>query len=65
MSQGKSNSGVVIFGDMILKWKRIWSHVAAGLRSAFRQKAPTSAQTIHRYGLMNSQNPGDNPLAHQ
>jgi len=48
MLRGETKSGVVIAGDMILKWKRIWSQVAAGLRSPFRQKGPTSARTIHR-----------------
>jgi len=31
MQRGKTKSGAVISGDMILKWKRIWSQVAAGL----------------------------------
>jgi len=41
MQQGETKSGAVISGDMILKWKLIWSQVAAGLRSPFRQKGPT------------------------
>jgi len=41
MQCGETNSGIVISGDMILKWKLIWSQVAAGLRSPFRQKEPT------------------------
>ena len=44
MSQCETKSGAVISGDMILKRKRIWSQVAAWLRSAFRQKAPTAVQ---------------------
>jgi len=50
MLRGETKSGAVISGDMILKWKRIWSQVAAGLRSPFRQKGPTSARTFHRHG---------------
>jgi len=41
MLRGETKSGVVISGDMTLKWKRIWSQVAAGLRSPFRQKGST------------------------
>jgi len=41
MQQGETKRGAVISGDMILKWKLIWSQVAAGLRSPFRQKRPT------------------------
>jgi len=41
MQRGETVSGDVISGDMSLKWKRIWSQVAAGLRSPFRQKGPT------------------------
>jgi len=51
-SQGATESGAVISGDMILKRKRIWSQVAAALRSPFRQKGPTSARTFHLHGLM-------------
>ena len=47
-SQGETKSGAVIPGDMILRRKRIWSQVAATLRSPFRQKGPTSARTFHR-----------------
>ena len=46
MLQGETKSGAVISDDMILKWKRMWSQVAAGLRSPFRQKGPTSAHTF-------------------
>ena len=35
MQRGETKSGAVISGDMILKWKRIWSQVAAGLRKSF------------------------------
>jgi len=52
IQQGETKSGAVISGDMILKWKRIWSQVAAALRSPFRQKGPTSARTAIRHGLM-------------
>ena len=38
MPQCKTKSGAVICCDLILKWKCIWSQVAAGLRSPFRQK---------------------------
>jgi len=41
MSQGETKSVAVISGDLILKWKHVWSQVAAGLRSPFRQKGPT------------------------
>jgi len=50
LQRGETKNGAVISGDMILKWKRIWSQVAAGLRSPFRQKGPTSARTFHRHG---------------
>ena len=50
MQRGETKSGAVISGDMILKWKRIWSQVAAGLRSPFRQKEPTSANAFLRHG---------------
>jgi len=40
MHRGETKSGAVISDDMILKWKLIWSQVAAGLRSPFRQKGP-------------------------
>ena len=52
IQQGEIKIGAVIPGDMILKRKRIWSQVAAALRSPFRQKGPTSARTFHRHGLM-------------
>ena len=50
MLRGETKSGAVISDDMILKWKLIWSEVAAGLRSPFRQKVSTSAHTFHRHG---------------
>jgi len=60
MLRGETKSGVVISGDMILKWKRIWSQVAAGLRSPFRQKGPTSARAIHSASCSdNGQSPGN------
>jgi len=37
MLRGATKSGAVISGDMNLTWKRIWSQVAAGLRSPFPQ----------------------------
>jgi len=43
-----TKSGVVISGNIILMWKLIWSQVAAGLRSPFRQKGPTE---IAEYSL--------------
>jgi len=52
MSHGTTKSGVVISGDMILGLKLVWSQVAAGLRSPFRQKGPTSARTAIRHGVM-------------
>jgi|GEM_PF-2410885 len=45
MSHGINKCGAVIFGDMILESKLVWSQVAAGLRSPFRQKGPASAKT--------------------
>ncbi|HRA87268.1 MAG TPA: hypothetical protein PK992_04345 [Planctomycetaceae bacterium] len=50
MSRGETKSGAVISGDMILDLRPVWSQVAAGLRSPFRQKGPTSAHTSHRHG---------------
>ena|GEM_PF-1389988 len=47
--RGETKSGAVISDDMISKWKLIWSQVAAGLRSPFRQKGSTSAHTFHRH----------------
>ncbi len=44
--------GDVIYGDVIFESKRGWSQVAAGLRSPFRQKGPTSARTAIRHGVM-------------
>jgi len=41
MSQGTLKCGAVISGGMILESKLVWSLVAAGLRSPFRQKGPT------------------------
>ncbi len=52
MSHGTTKSGAVISGDMILGLKLVWSQVAAGLRSPFRQKGPTSARTAIRHGVM-------------
>ncbi len=37
----------LISGDMTLEWKLVGSQVAAGLRSHFRQKGPTSERTFH------------------
>jgi len=49
-SQGETKSGAVISVDVIFVLKHVWSQVAATLRSPFRQKGPTSAQTFHRHG---------------
>ena len=49
-AQRKTKSGAVIAGDMILPSKHVRSQVAATLRSPFRQKGPTSAQTFHLHG---------------
>jgi len=65
MLHGEKKSGGVIFGDMILKWKQIWSQVAAALRSLFRQKGPTSARTFRQRAAMNARNPRDTPLTHR
>jgi len=46
IQQRRSKSGAVISGDMILKWIRIWSQVAAGLRNPFRQNGPTSTHLL-------------------
>jgi len=51
MLRGETKSGAVISGELILKWKLVWSQVAAGLRSPFRQKGPTSARTFHGQGF--------------
>jgi len=49
MQRGKTKRRAVISGNMILGWKLIWSQVAAGLRSPFRQKEPASAHTFHKW----------------
>ena len=49
-SQRETKSGAVISIDVIFVLKHVWSQVAATLRSPFRQKGPTSAQTFHRHG---------------
>jgi hypothetical protein len=41
MQQGATKNVAVISGDVVLKWKHVWSQVAAELRSPFRQKGPT------------------------
>ncbi|HRA89534.1 MAG TPA: hypothetical protein PK992_15720 [Planctomycetaceae bacterium] len=46
MQRGETKSDTVISDDMILMWKLIWSQVAAGLRSPFRQKGPTSNKVM-------------------
>jgi len=48
MQRDETKSGAVISDDMILKWELIWSQVAAGLRSPFWQKGPTSVRTFRR-----------------
>jgi len=40
IQQGETKSGAVIFGDVILKSKHVWSQVAAGLRRPARQAEP-------------------------